>query len=65
MVNDLTSTADPERGLYLDDLQFDPLWKVAERLQKPVFIHPRVPLPCNLRILEDIPTLHGMLYCFA
>lgn len=65
MINGFTQTADPERGLYLDHPQFDALWEVAERLQKPVFIHPRVPLPSNIRVLEDIPTLHGAPYGFG
>jgi len=65
MINGFTATADPERGLYLDDPQFDALWEVAEKLQKPIFIHPRVPLPSNLRVLQDIPTLHGAPYGFA
>jgi 2,3-dihydroxybenzoate decarboxylase len=65
MINGFTETADPERGLYLDHPQFDVLWEVAERLQKPIFIHPRVPLPSNIRVLEDIPTLHGAPYGFA
>jgi predicted TIM-barrel fold metal-dependent hydrolase len=65
MINGFTATADPTRGLYLDDRQFDVLWEVSERLQKPIFIHPRVPLASNLKVLEDIPALHGAPYGFA
>ncbi|KAH8892186.1 metal-dependent hydrolase [Thozetella sp. PMI_491] len=65
MINGFTATTDPEVGLYLDHPQFDALWEVAERLQKPIFIHPRVPLPSNIRVLDDIPTLHGAPYGFA
>lgn len=65
MINGFTATTNPEVGLYLDDPQFDALWEVAERLQKPIFIHPRVPLPSNIRVLDDIPTLHGAPYGFA
>jgi gamma-resorcylate decarboxylase len=65
MINGFTTTADPTKGLYLDDRQFDVLWEVSERLQKPIFIHPRVPLASNLQVLEDIPILHGAPYGFA
>jgi predicted TIM-barrel fold metal-dependent hydrolase len=65
MINGFTATEDPTRGLYLDDPQYNPLWETAERLQKPIFIHPRVPLQNNLSVLEDIPTLHGAPYGFG
>ncbi len=65
MINGFTATADPTRGLYLDDRQFDVLWEVAERLQKPIFVHPRVPLASNLQVLQDIPILHGAPYGFG
>ena len=65
MINGFTNTSDPMRGLYLDDPQFDVLWSVAERLQKPIFIHPRVPLTSNIRVLEDMPVFHGAPYGFG
>ena len=65
MINGFTNTADPTKALYLDDPQFDALWEVSERLQKPVFIHPRVPLASNVKVLEDMPVFHGAPYGFA
>ena len=65
MINGYTNTADPAKGLYLDDPQFDALWEVSARLQKPIFIHPRVPLASNLKVLEDMPVFHGAPYGFA
>ncbi|KIW79502.1 hypothetical protein Z517_06114 [Fonsecaea pedrosoi CBS 271.37] len=65
MINGFTNTADPTKGLYLDDPQFDKLWEVSERLQKPIFIHPRVPLASNIRVLEDMPIFHGAPYGFG
>lgn len=65
MINGFTATGNPTRGLYLDDRQFDVLWEVAERLQKPIFVHPRVPLTSNLQVLQDIPILHGAPYGFG
>ena len=32
MTNPYTNTADPTKGLYLDDPRFDALWKVSARL---------------------------------
>lgn len=65
MINGFTATVSPTEGLYLDDRQFDVLWEVAERLEKPIFIHPRVPLASNIKVLQDIPILHGAPYGFA
>ena len=65
MINGFTNTADPTKALYLDDPQFDALWEVSERLQKPIFIHPRVPLASNVKVLEDMPVFHGAPYGFA
>lgn len=65
MVNGFTNTADETKGLYLDDPQFDALWEISERLQKPIFIHPRVPLQSNLKVLHDMPIFHGAPYGFA
>jgi len=65
MINGYTATADPLKGLYLDDSRFDVLWETAERLQKPIFIHPRVPLKSNLKVLEDMPVFWGAPYGFG
>ncbi|KAJ9619719.1 hypothetical protein H2204_012587 [Knufia peltigerae] len=65
MVNGFTNTVQAERGLYLDDVQFDSLWRTAERLQTLIFIHPRVPLASNLKVLEDMPIFHGAPYGFG
>lgn len=65
MVNGFTNTTEADRGLYLDDVQFEALWRAAERLQTPVFVHPRVPLPSNLKVLEDMPIFHGAPYGFG
>jgi len=65
MVNGYAATSNPEVGLYLDDPQFDALWEVAERLEKPIFIHPRTPLLSNIRTLADIPIMHGAPYGFG
>lgn len=65
MINGFTNTQDPNKGLYLDDPQFDALWATAERLGKPIFIHPRVPLTSNIKVLEDMPIFHGAPYGFG
>lgn len=65
MINGYTTTDEPTEALYLDSPQYDPLWEVSERLGKPIFIHPRVPLQSNLNVLKDIPILHGAPYGFG
>ena len=65
MVNGYCQTTDADTGLYLDDKQYDALWEVAERLEKPIFLHPRPPLPSNIRTLHDIPIMHGAPYGFG
>ena len=65
MVHGYTNTTDPRKALYLDDPQFDALWEVAARLETPIFIHPRTPLPNNLSNLEDIPIFHGSPWGFG
>lgn len=65
MINGYTNTTDPTKAIYLDDKQFDVLWEVAERLEKPIFIHPRVPLSTNINNMQDMPVFHGAPYGFA
>ena len=65
MVNGFAQTTDPGEGLYLDDPQFDALWEVAQRLEKPIFIHPRMPLAANIKTLGDMPVFHGAPYGFG
>lgn len=65
LINGFTNVEEAGVGLYLDDVQFDTLWRVAERLQAPIFVHPRVPLLSNLKVLEDMPIFHGAPYGFG
>jgi predicted TIM-barrel fold metal-dependent hydrolase len=65
MVNGYTVTSNYKEGLYLDDPQFDALWDIAERLDKPIFLHPRTPLLSNIQPLADIPIMHGAPYGFG
>ncbi len=65
MINGFTNTANPTKGLYLDDPQFNALWTVTEKLQKLIFIHPRVALTSSIKVLEDKPIFHRAPYGFA
>ena len=65
MINGFTATEDATKGLYLDDKQFDALWEVSERLEKPIFTQPHVPLQSSLRVLDDMPIFHGTPYGFG
>ena len=52
-------------GLYLDDLQFDALWEVAERMRKPIFLHPRILLVQIMQVMKDMPIFHSVPYGFG
>ena len=65
MINGYTDTEEKDAELYLDDPQFDALWAVAQRLEKPIFIHPRSPTLSNIKVLKDQPILHGAPYGFG
>jgi predicted TIM-barrel fold metal-dependent hydrolase len=66
MINGFTNApGNTTGGLYLDDPQFNALWEVAERLEKPIFLHPRIPLAQNIQVLHDIPIFHGAPYGFG
>jgi predicted TIM-barrel fold metal-dependent hydrolase len=57
MVNGYTNLGDPDTALYYDDLRFEPFWEQAERLNVPVYLHPREPLPSQRRAYEGYPSL--------
>jgi predicted TIM-barrel fold metal-dependent hydrolase len=66
MINGFTNASETSSGgLYLDDPQFDVLWEMAERLERPIFLHPRIPLAQNMIVLRDMPIFHCAPYGFG
>ncbi len=52
-------------GEYLDEPQFLPFWERAEELGTPVYLHPRGPLPSQLRIYDGHPELMAAVWAFT
>jgi 2,3-dihydroxybenzoate decarboxylase len=52
-------------GQYLDDKKFWPLFETAEKLDVPVYIHPKEPPPGLLKLLSPYPGLATAMWGFA
>lgn len=66
MINGFTDVSQEQSAaLYLDHPQFDALWEVAERLEKPIFLHPRIPMARHMEIFKDMPIFNGAPYGFG
>lgn len=65
MVNGFTTLGDGDAVRYLDDPACDEFWDCAQRLEVPVYLHPRVPLPSQRRALQDYPALAGSPWGFG
>ena len=59
LVNGYTNAGGRDTARYLDEPETEPFWaQVAER-DVPVYLHPREPLPGQLRIYEGYSSLAG------
>jgi predicted TIM-barrel fold metal-dependent hydrolase len=65
LVNGYTNVGDAEHGIYLDDESFGPLWSAVADLGVPLYLHPREPLPNQVRIYEGYSSLVGSAWAFA
>jgi gamma-resorcylate decarboxylase len=65
LVNGYTNVGDAEHAVYLDDESFEPLWSAVADLQVPLYLHPREPLPNQVRIYEGYSSLVGSAWAFA
>jgi predicted TIM-barrel fold metal-dependent hydrolase len=65
LVNGYTNIGDAEHAVYLDDESFEPLWSAVADLQVPLYLHPREPLPNQVRIYEGYSSLVGSAWAFA
>lgn len=65
LVNGYTNIGNVDSAQYLDE---SPVWEFWERVAKlnvPVYLHPREPLPSQRRIYEGYPSLIGSAWGFA
>jgi gamma-resorcylate decarboxylase len=65
LVNGYTNVGDSWTGVYLDDERFEPLWAAIADLGVPLYLHPREPLPNQVRIYEGYSSLVGSAWAFA
>ena len=65
LVNGYTNVGDAEHAIYLDDESFEPLWAAVSDLRVPLYLHPREPLPNQVRIYDGYSSLVGSAWAFA
>ena len=59
------STADLDDVRYLDEPACEPFWAMLNKLQVPLYIHPRSPPPGQQRIFQGYPALALASFAFA
>lgn len=65
LVNGYTNVGDAQTGVYLDEEAFEPLWSTVAELAVPLYLHPREPLPSQVRIYDGYSSLVGSAWAFA
>ncbi|NLA19843.1 amidohydrolase family protein [Burkholderia cepacia] len=65
LVNGYTNIGDADTAQYLDEAPAWEFWERAARLDVPVYLHPREPLPGQRRIYEGYASLVGSAWGFA
>jgi 2,3-dihydroxybenzoate decarboxylase len=65
MVNGFSQVGTPDTVVYLDDARYLPFWDAAERLNVPLYLHPRDPLISREPIYEGHPWLMGSAWAYT
>jgi 2,3-dihydroxybenzoate decarboxylase len=66
LVNGFVGAPDAESGSYLDEERYDPFWAALERLDVPLYLHPRPPLAAVARAMySGHPELMTATWGFA
>ena len=65
LVNGFSQVNTMDSALYYDLPQYWPLWEVLEKLDVPLYLHPRNPLHTQQKIYEGHPWLLGPTWAFA
>ena len=65
LVNGYTNIGDDQTARYLDEPENEPFWATVAELEVPVYLHPREPLPTQLRIYEGYSSLVGSAWAFG
>lgn len=65
LINGYTQIGEEDTSYYLDIPKYRPFWAEVERLNVPVYLHPREPLPSQQKPYEGHPWLLGAAWAFA
>jgi 2,3-dihydroxybenzoate decarboxylase len=65
LVNGFSQVGDAETIVYYDLPQYRPFWAMVERLDVPLYLHPRNPVPRDARIYDGHPWLLGPIWAFG
>ena len=65
LVNGFSEIAGVDGPVYYDLPQYRPFWAATEALDVPFYLHPRNPLPQDLRIYQGHPWLMGPTWAFG
>ena len=65
LLNGFTQAGDQNNILYYDLKQFWPFWSEVEKLDVPLYLHPRNPLPAHAKIYEGHGWLMGPSWAFG
>ena len=65
LLNGFTQVGDPNNIVYYDLKQFWPFWSEVEKLDVPLYLHPRNPLPAHAKIYEGHGWLMGPSWAFG
>ena len=65
LINGYSQVGRPDSVVYYDDLAYEPFWAAVERLDVPVYLHPREPLPHREPIYDGHPWLTGPVWAFG
>jgi gamma-resorcylate decarboxylase len=65
LINGYSNVGENEQVQYLDEGPLEDFWASVARLNAPVYLHPREPLPSQTRSIRGYPELGGSAWAFA
>ena len=65
LVNGFVNKGSANEVQYLDDDSFEPLWSKLEELDAPLYLHPRIPSPSQMRAYEGYKFIAGSPWGFG
>lgn len=65
LINGYSNVGPGEEVQYLDEGPLDVFWERVARLDVPIYLHPREPLPSQTRSIRGYPELGGSAWAFA